>query len=103
MHGGCSCATVLGKSRRTRSVMSLTKALFWSIVACLPICSLAASDPDCPEGPFETDPDVIALSFLFEPSDSDILKVTDNDPNKTPEIGRIRAGVLWHSAGGLGS
>jgi hypothetical protein len=83
--------------------MSLTKALFWAIVACLPVYALAASVPDCPAGPFETDPDAIALSFLFEPSDSDILKVTENDGNKTPEIGRIRAGVLWHSAGGLGS
>jgi hypothetical protein len=81
--------------------MSLTKALFWAIVACLPICSLAASDPDCPAGPFETDPDAIALSFLFEPSDSGVLKVADNDPNKMPEIVRIRAGVLWHSEGGL--
>ncbi len=81
--------------------MSLTRALIWAIVVFLPVRAIAATDPDCPPGPFETDPDAIALSFLFEPPDSDIVKVAEGDFNKTPEISRIRSGVQWHYVGGF--
>jgi hypothetical protein len=81
--------------------MSLARALLWAIVACLPVCAIAASEPDCPTGPFETDPDAIALSFLFEPADSDMVKVAESDPRMALAIAVTRSGAQWHSSGGF--
>jgi hypothetical protein len=81
--------------------MSLTRALVWAIVAFLPVCATAVSEPDCPTGPFETDTDAIALSFLFEPPDSDIVKAAETDPRMALAIAQTRAGAEWHSSGGF--